>query len=127
MGRSDSQVKIRGYRIEPGEIEAALMRQAAVRPRRSWRAPAGGDARLVAYVVPAEGAGPPTGPTEVRAYLRERLPESMVPAAFVWLAALPLTPNGKLDLRALPAPETDASGRTSRPPTWSRARSSRRC
>jgi amino acid adenylation domain-containing protein len=96
LGRVDHQVKIRGVRIELGEIEAALTalpgaREAAVAVR--------GD-RLIAYVV-----GDLPEPPELRRALRERLPDAMVPAAFVKLAALPLTSNGKVDRRALPAPE----------------------
>jgi amino acid adenylation domain-containing protein len=98
-GRADRQLKIRGYRIEPGEIEAALrlhpaLREAVVDARAQ---------RLVAWVVAHEGAAVPELP-ELRAFLRERLPEPLVPAAFVPLAALPLTTSGKVDRRALPEP-----------------------
>jgi amino acid adenylation domain-containing protein len=111
LGRLDHQVKIRGFRIELGEIEAALRQQPGVRDAvavaREERA---GGKQLIAYVA---GAG---DEAVWRAALRARLPEYMVPADFVVLAALPLTPSGKVDRRALPAPvrERRASAATYR-------------
>jgi hypothetical protein len=105
LGRLDHQVKIRGYRIELGEIETALRQHPSLREAVTVaREDAPGDKRLVAYVVAAQGQSRPTV-NELRRHLRERLPDYMIPAAFVVLSALPLTPNGKIDRRALPAPE----------------------
>ncbi|HVR96911.1 MAG TPA: amino acid adenylation domain-containing protein, partial [Thermoanaerobaculia bacterium] len=113
LGRIDQQVKIRGIRVEPGEIEAALallpeVREAAVVPRA---APAGKGLRLVAYVVPEEVGGEvsPLVATALRDHLRERMPEYMVPAAWVVLPALPRTTSGKVDRNALPEPPDPAA------------------
>ncbi|WP_394824378.1 non-ribosomal peptide synthase/polyketide synthase [Pendulispora albinea] len=105
LGRNDDQIKIRGFRIELGEIEARLqsypgVREAAVVAREDEP----GEKRLVGYYTSAE----PAVVESVRAYLAARLPDYMVPAAYVHLPALPLTAHGKLDRRALPAPDAGA-------------------
>jgi amino acid adenylation domain-containing protein/non-ribosomal peptide synthase protein (TIGR01720 family) len=106
LGRLDDQVKVRGYRIEPGEIERALERHPAVEESVvAAREDAPGETRLVAYTVGRPGAGPPPSAPDLRAYLKERLPEHMLPSAFVALERLPRTPSGKIDRKALPAPD----------------------
>jgi amino acid adenylation domain-containing protein len=105
LGRLDHQVKIRGYRVELGEIEAMLLqfpkvREAVVVAREDTP----GDKRLVAYVTTYHETT--VSLNELRRYLREQLPDQMVPPAFVTLDKLPLTPNGKVDRHALPTPES---------------------
>jgi len=103
LGRIDDQVKIRGIRIEPGEVRAALLDHPAVREAVVLsREDTPGGRRLIAWVVPAPGEIPSAA--TLRDFLRRRLPDSMIPAAFVTLGALPLTPHGKLDRSALPMP-----------------------
>ena len=112
LGRIDRQVKLRGFRIEPGEIEAALRTHPAVTDARVVVRAADGTApQLVAYVIGAVEAEP------LRAHLRQRLPEYLVPAAFLTLAAWPLTPTGKVDVRALPAPTRPPAAGAVRPRT----------
>jgi len=102
VGRIDHQLKIRGYRVEPGEVEAALVahpgvRQVAVQGRNDT-----GEMRLVAYLVLR---GTPLSPGELRAFLAPKLPDELIPSAFVVMPELPLTPDGKVNLKALPAPQ----------------------
>lgn len=103
MGRADNQVKVRGFRVELGEIEAVLtahpgINEAVVVAREEQS----GEKRLAAYFVPGEGQH--IGAAELRDHLRLKLPDYMIPSAYVALSDLPLTPNGKLDRIALPAP-----------------------
>lgn len=123
LGRLDDQVKMRGMRVEPGEIVVTLSQHPAVLEAEVvLRGLRGGDAALVAYVVPRpqpnDGATPGHTPTglgrDLRAYLAARLPAHMVPSRFVVLDGLPLTASGKVDRRALPLPDTTPieTGRT---------------
>ena len=104
LGRADGQIKLRGFRIELGEIETALAKahgveQAVVMLREDTP----GDKRLVAYVIPSNGSTPP--PADLRTHLLSKLPDYMVPAAFISLPSFPLTANAKIDRRALPVPD----------------------
>jgi thioester reductase-like protein/non-ribosomal peptide synthase protein (TIGR01720 family) len=113
LGRIDHQVKIRGFRIELGEIEAVLGQHPAVREAVVIdREDQPGNKRLVAYVVPNREQAPPAPPalfTDLRGFLKQKLPEYMIPSAFVLLKALPLMPNGKVDRQALPIPDAARS------------------
>lgn len=116
IGRNDNQVKIRGYRIELGEIESVLMQHPGVQECAVIALEDGGSASdnrksrianpksLIAYVVRHKAA---LAASELRDYLKTKLPDYMVPRAYVFLDALPLTPNGKVDRRALPEPDYD--------------------
>ncbi|MEG4987496.1 amino acid adenylation domain-containing protein [Microcoleus sp. BR0-C5] len=118
LDRTDRQVKIRGFRIELGEIESTLsqhpdVQQAVILAREEDS----GGKRLIAYLVlnSAAGGHGGTAPTHsaliknLRSFVREKLPDYMVPASFVCLESMPLTPNGKVDFKAFPAPETNKS------------------
>lgn len=102
IGRRDGQVKIRGFRIELGEIEAALSSNPAIRQAYVSVSTGGAGAALVAYLAYEAGSEPTT--SELRRYLRARLPDYMVPALFVTLETVPLSPSGKVDRRRLPDP-----------------------
>ena len=108
LGRSDDQVKIRGYRIELGEIETVLREYAGVSEAVVVaREDVPGEKRLVGYVVSAAGEAPES--TELRAYLKQRLPGYMVPSAIVRLERMPFTGSGKINRKALPAPDPNGS------------------
>ena len=112
LGRADQQIKIRGFRIEPGEVEGVLAEHPAVKETRVFPRDTARGKELVAYVIPHACAQAVTL-AGLRQYLKGKLPEYMIPAAFVALDALPLTPSGKVDRRSLPAPDearTEAVG-----------------
>jgi len=112
LGRIDDQVKIRGFRIELGEIESVLCQHPAIREASVMaREAAPGIKQLIAYLVTSE-ARPELA--ELREHLKRKLPDYMIPAAFVFLEAFPLTNNGKIDRKALPAPEPERPEVTSR-------------
>jgi amino acid adenylation domain-containing protein len=103
-GRDDRQIKIRGFRVEPEEIEAALGEHASLlKTVVILRGDRPGQEQLVAYLVAAVEHPPTAG--ELRRFLKSRLPDYMIPSAFVYIDALPLTPNGKLDIRVFPVPD----------------------
>ena len=109
LGRLDQQVKLRGFRIEPGEIEAALISHPAVREAVvSVRQDQPDEKRLVAYLVIGDTEVP--ADSDFKQFLKERLPDYMVPSAFVVLESLPLSVNGKVDRRALPVPGRQRRG-----------------
>jgi amino acid adenylation domain-containing protein len=119
LGRLDDQVKIRGFRIEPGEVEAALMAHPEVGQAVVLALGDGGERRLVAYVAPAQPLTPwpplPSPPPDrergnLRTFLASRLPDHLIPSAFVFLDTFPRTPNGKVDRKALAALGTGISG-----------------
>jgi amino acid adenylation domain-containing protein/non-ribosomal peptide synthase protein (TIGR01720 family) len=104
LGRIDHQVKIRGFRIELGEIETNLTRHPAVRESIVVAHTQNAETTLVAYLVTDQL--PPPATDDLRTYLKQRLPDYMLPASFIFLKTLPLTPNGKVDRKALPEPDT---------------------
>jgi amino acid adenylation domain-containing protein/thioester reductase-like protein len=104
LGRVDNQVKIRGFRIELGEIESALSQYSGIKDTAVIaRENVAGDKQLVAYVVLHQEETPKI--SDLRHFLKQRMPDYMIPAAFVVLETLPLTPSGKVNRRALPAPD----------------------
>jgi acyl-coenzyme A synthetase/AMP-(fatty) acid ligase/acyl carrier protein len=104
LGRLDGQIKLRGFRIELGEIESVLAQHPSVKQAIVVvREDVPGDKRLVAYLLPNAGGIPAAG--QLRTFLLTTLPDYMVPAGFITIAAIPLTPNGKVDRKALPAPD----------------------
>ncbi|NOK15332.1 phosphopantetheine-binding protein, partial [Corallococcus exercitus] len=108
--RVDFQVKVRGFRIEPGEIEAALRSATGVSEAAVVARGTGADKRLIGYVTAREGHA--LDPDTLKASLKQRLPEYMVPAVLVVLGTMPLNANGKVDRKALPAPQGTALAST---------------
>ncbi len=116
LGRLDDQVKIRGNRVELGEIAANINAHPGVRSSVVVVSePQPGAKQLVAYIVPGGGAAPDA--SELGEHLATRLPEHMMPSAYVWMDALPLTPSGKVDRAALPPPPADAPAVVNEPST----------
>jgi amino acid adenylation domain-containing protein len=110
LGRADQQVKVRGIRVEPAEVEAALLRHPDLAAAAVAADPEG--SRLIAWLVPRPGAPlASSAPAALRDFLRQALPEAMIPSLYVRVEALPLTPSGKLDRRALSALEVPAGER----------------
>ncbi|WP_410676198.1 non-ribosomal peptide synthetase [Amycolatopsis sp. cmx-4-68] len=103
VGREDTQIKVRGFRIEPGEVEAALTTHPAIAHAVVTAHTHHDRTRLIGYVVPTDRGA---GLGDLREYVSSRLPDFMVPSAFVTLDRLPLAPNGKLDHAALPEPDS---------------------
>jgi acyl carrier protein len=104
LGRKDNQVKIRGHRVETAEVEARLLEHQAVKEVTVLaQEDVRGDKRLVAYVVPSRQPAPTV--SELRSVVQAKLPDYMIPSAFVLLEVLPRLPNGKVDRRALPMPD----------------------
>ncbi|WP_405167764.1 non-ribosomal peptide synthase/polyketide synthase [Nocardia sp. NBC_01499] len=113
-GRVDDQVKIRGFRVEPGEVETVLAQHPSVSHAVVVARDSGGSKQLIGYVV---AAGNEFDGADIRAFVSERLPDFMVPAAVMVIDAVPVTANGKLDRAALPEPEITASARYLAPRT----------
>jgi len=110
LGRIDNQIKIRGYRIEPGEISAVLNTYPSIRDSHVLaRRQKSGELSLCAYYIADHTAGNIPTDSELRSFLRERLPNYMVPGSLIRVETIPLTPNGKVDPQGLPDPESDAT------------------